>query len=133
MTTPNRPIEIGPAIKRKTMTDAPQTKQAAEALNFEFVDLPQLAETYADSIQTLFFDGQNLRVVFCASRLEEPKGGGRPLGKRYPTCRLVLSAQGTLDLINRIQKISAALARDGAEPSRYVPNDTNVARRWRHQ
>jgi hypothetical protein len=95
------------------MTDAPQAKPAAEGLNFEFVDLPQLAETFADSVQTLFFDGQNLRIVFCASRLEEQKGGGRPHGKRYPTCRLVLSAQGTLELINRIQKISAALAKEG--------------------
>jgi len=95
------------------MTDAPQTKQPIEGFNFEFVDLPQLSETFADSVQSLFFDGQNLRIVFCASRLEEPKGGGRPNGKRYPTCRLVLSAQGTLDLINRIQKISAALAKEG--------------------
>ena len=86
------------------MTDAPQTKPAAEPLNFEFVELPQLAETFANSVQSLFFDGQNLRIVFCASRLEEQKGGGRPHGKRYPTCRLVLSAQGTLDLINRISE-----------------------------
>lgn len=95
------------------MTDASQPKQAVEALNFEFVDLPQLAETFSDSVQSLLFDGQNLRIVFCASRVEEQKGGGRPQGKRYPTCRLVLSAQGTLDLINRIQKISAAMVREG--------------------
>src|SRR5262245_57953251 len=100
------------------MTDASQTRQATESLNFEFVDMPQLAETFADSVQTLLFDGQNLRIVFCASRLDEPKGGGRPHGKRYPTCRLVLSGQGTLDLINRIQKIGAALAREGVIKAR---------------
>jgi hypothetical protein len=95
------------------MAQAPQPQQKPESLKVEFVDLPQITETFADSIQTLFFDGQNLRVVFCATRLDEPKSGERPEARRYPTCRLVLSAQGTIDLINRIQKISAALVRDG--------------------
>jgi hypothetical protein len=94
------------------MTDASQVNNPAERLTFEYVDLPELKETFADSVQALSFDGHNLRIEFCVSRLDERKNGERPRGKRYPACRLVLSAQGTLDLIDRIKKINAALGRE---------------------
>ena len=66
------------------MSNAPQAKQAPDTLKFEFVDLPDVAETFADSVHSSIFDGQNLRIVFCVSRFEEPKLSELPHGNDIP-------------------------------------------------
>jgi hypothetical protein len=36
------------------------------------VDLPELAETFADSLELVFFDGQTLRINFGVTRFDQP-------------------------------------------------------------
>ena len=80
---------------------------------FRYVDQPELAETFADSINSLLFDGQSLRIEFGVSRLDEMKQNVPATGRRYPACRLVLTPAAAIELINRMQQVGSALAEAG--------------------
>jgi hypothetical protein len=80
---------------------------------FEYVDRPEIAEIFADFVQRIQFDGQTLRIEFCVSRLEDHKPPAAVTGKRYPACRLVLSTGAAVDLMNKMQQITAGLIKAG--------------------
>jgi hypothetical protein len=90
----------------------PQTPQAPQ-VQFQYVDRPEVAETFADFVQRIQFDGQTLRLEFCVSRLEDQRPPAPATGKRYPACRLVLSASAAVDLMNKMQQITAGLIKAG--------------------
>ena len=77
------------------------------------VDRPEVAETFADAITSLVFDGQSLRIEFGVTRLDEVKAGMPITGRRYTACRLVLPPAAAVDLINRMQQIGTALTQAG--------------------
>ena len=83
------------------------------APQFQYVDRPEVSETFADIVQRIQFDGQTLRLEFCVSRLDDHKAGTPVTGKRYPTCRLVLSAAAAVDLMNKMQQITSGLVKAG--------------------
>jgi hypothetical protein len=91
------------------MAQAPQTQ-----VKYQYVDRPEVAETFADFVNRIQFDGQTLRFEFCVTRMEDqPASGGGPTGTRYPACRLVLSAAAAVDLMNKMQQITAGLIKAG--------------------
>jgi hypothetical protein len=47
------------------------------------VDRPDVAETFADSVTNLIFDGQSLRIEFGVTRLDEVKPNAPITGARY--------------------------------------------------
>jgi hypothetical protein len=89
---------------------APAERQSA---TIRYVDRPDLAETFVDSVSGLVFDGQTLRLEFAVTRLDEVKPNVPITGRRYPACRLVLPPAAAADLINRMQQIGAALTQAG--------------------
>ena len=88
-----------------------EAKQAQ--VKYQYIDRPEVAEVFADFVQRIQFDGQTLRFEFCVSRLEDQKPGAPAAGKRYPACRLVLSAAAAVDLMNKMQQITAGLVKAG--------------------
>ena len=91
------------------MAQAPQSQ-----VKYQYVDRPEIAETFADFVNRIQFDGQTLRFEFCVTRIEDqPAGAGAPTGTRYPACRLVLSAAAAVDLMNKMQQITASLIKAG--------------------
>jgi hypothetical protein len=81
---------------------------------FQYVDRPEVSETFADFVQRIQFDGQTLRIEFCVSRLDDGKPSATAaVGKRYPACRLVLSTAAAVDLMNKMQQITAELIKAG--------------------
>ena len=90
------------------MAQAPQPQ-----VQFEYIDRPEISETFADFVNRIQFDGQTLRIELCISRLEDQKPPAPPVGKRYPACRLVLSVGAGVDLINKMQQITANLLKAG--------------------
>ena len=88
----------------------PQDRQKA---TIRYIDLPNMAETFADSINALYFDGQTLRIEFGVTRLDSVKPKESMTGRRYPACRLILPPAAAIDLINRLQQIAAALTQAG--------------------
>ena len=78
------------------------------------VDIPELSETFADSIGTLTFDGQTLRVEFCVTRFDPISPPSPPSAKRYPACRLVLAPNAAIALANQLQGLMQQLQMQGA-------------------
>ncbi|MBN1832688.1 MAG: hypothetical protein JW896_11315 [Deltaproteobacteria bacterium] len=87
--------------------------QNKEQLQARFIDNPAIIETFADSIHAFSFDGQTMRIEFCATRLDEPKPQNPQTATRHPICRLVLTPTATLDLFNKLQKLVNALEQSG--------------------
>jgi hypothetical protein len=96
------PIPVAP-------TDSPEGRSAS----IRYVDRPDMAETFVDSVTGLIFDGQTLRMEFGVTRLDDVKPNAPLTGRRYPACRLVLPLTAAGDLINRMQQIAAALTQAG--------------------
>ena len=89
-----------------------------------YVDRPDIAETFADSITGLVFDGQSLRIEFGVTRLDDVKPNSPITGRRFPACRLVLSPAAAAELINRMQQIGAALTQASAARTAARAGDT---------
>src|SRR5580658_5164940 len=94
-----------------TAAAAPSGQRQPATLRY--VDRPDIAETFADAVSGLVFDGQSLRIEFAVTRLDEVKPNAPISGRRYPACRLVLPPAAAIDLINRMQQIGTALTQAG--------------------
>jgi hypothetical protein len=92
---------------------APSSRPEASTAAIRQIDRPEIAETFADAINGVVFDGQTLRIEFAVTRLDEVKANTPISGRRYPACRMVLPPTAAIDLINRMQQIAAALAQAG--------------------
>ena len=108
LTNTTRPL-TSPAAERQP-AGAPAERPPP---NIRTVDRPDVAETFADSVTGLMFDGQTLRIEFGVTRFDEVKPNMPISGRRYPACRIVLPPAAAVDLINRMQQIGAALAQAG--------------------
>ena len=100
--------------------------QSAAPPQYQYVDRPEVSETFADFVQRIQFDGQTLRLEFCVSRLDDHKPGTPVTGKRFPTCRLVLSAAAAVDLMNKMQQITAGLVKAGVLKQDAMQTPANV-------
>ena len=100
----------------ETAKNPPAAGQTAAAI--KIVDRPELAETFADCVTGLMFDGQMLRIEFGVTRFDDVKANTPITGRRYPACRLVLPPAAAVDLINRMQQIATALTQAGVVKQR---------------
>lgn len=91
---------------------APPPK-AAQKPAIRYVDRPDCAETFADSVHSIVFDGQTLRIEFGITRMDEARASMPMTGRRYPACRLVLPPAAAVELINKMQQTAAAMAKAG--------------------
>jgi hypothetical protein len=108
------------------LTDAKSTQAGLserQTATIRYVDRPDLAETFADSVSGLLFDGQTLRLEFGVTRLDEVKPNTPLTGRRYPACRVVLPPAAAIDLINRMQQIAAALTQAGVAKATPRPGE----------
>jgi hypothetical protein len=109
----NKPTAATEQRVSATGTAAAPASGQAQTATFRYVDRPEMAETFADSINALFFDGQMLRIEFGVNRFDDMKPNAPLTGRRLPACRLVLPATAAVELINRMQQIGSALAQAG--------------------
>ena len=79
-----------------------------QSLPVRYIETADVQETFADSLHTMVWDGQTLRIEFCVTRYPEAASGSE--AKRYPACRLVLTAAVAIDLFNRLNQTMAALS-----------------------
>jgi hypothetical protein len=94
------------------MSDTNTANKGAKA-TVRYVDRPECTETFADSVNTVFFDGQTMRIEFGITRMDDMKKDQPLTGRRYPACRLVLGPAAAIDLINKMQQTAAALQQAG--------------------
>jgi hypothetical protein len=94
----------------------PQVNNSANASpRIQYVDVPSIPETYADSVNRMMFDGQSVRLEFCVTRMDEPQKGNELTGTRQTACRVVLPLGAALDLSGKLSRMLTALAKRGAE------------------
>jgi hypothetical protein len=97
------------AAEQTSKPSGPSERQTT----IRYLDRADMAETFADSVTGLTFDGQTLRIEFGVTRLDNVQPNAPITGRRYPACRLVLPPTAAIDLINRISQIGAALKKAG--------------------
>jgi hypothetical protein len=95
------------------MATEPKKEDPRPKATVRYVDKPDCAETFADSINSVFFDGQTMRIEFGITRMDDMKKDQPLTGRRYPACRLVLAPAAAIDLINKMQQTGTALAQAG--------------------
>jgi hypothetical protein len=98
-------------MAEEAKSNSPAATQTATTIRV--VDRPEVAETFADCVNNLLFDGQMLRIELGVTRLDEVKPNSPLSGRRYPACRIVLPPAAAVDLINRMQQIAHALTQAG--------------------
>jgi hypothetical protein len=81
--------------------------------NIRYIDRSDCIESFADSISSLYFDGQTLRIEFGVTRLDDVKPNQPISGRRIPTQRMVLTPSAAVELINRMQQVATALTQAG--------------------
>ena len=78
-----------------------------------YIDRPDLAETYIDSIGTTLFDGNNLRMEMCITRLDRPTPPDTPTGRRFPVHRVIMPADCMVDLYNQLGRFMKMMEERG--------------------
>ena len=101
------------AKEPETTSAAPAGGAAGQTATIRYVDRPDCSETFADSINHVYFDGQSLRIEFGITRLDDVKPNTPVTGRRYPAQRMVLTPMAAVELINRMQQVGVALAQAG--------------------
>jgi hypothetical protein len=86
-----------------------QPPQQSPGPIYTYVDLPELSETYADSVHSTMFDGQSLKITFAVNRMELSDPSNPATGKRYPVCRLVLPVAAATELFNTLNRLNAGV------------------------
>lgn len=92
----------------------PATGRAGVPPKLRYQDIPDLPETFEDSIGQWIFDGQNLRIEFTVTRLDPGGAPGQPTGRRLPAARMVLTPVCAVELIRQCQQLMAALEKAAA-------------------
>ena len=79
----------------------------------EYIDRPDLAETFVDNIRHVTFDGATVRAELAVTRFEESASSTPALARQYPACRLVLRPDAAVDLFVRLQRLIALMEQRG--------------------
>jgi hypothetical protein len=89
-------------------------RSTAARPRLRYQDIPDLPETFADSIGQWIFDGQMLRIEFTVTRLDPGGKPEQPTGRRLPAARMVLTPVCAVELIRQCQQLLAALEKAAA-------------------
>jgi hypothetical protein len=88
---------------------------ATSPLTIKYIDLPEMAETFADSVNSISFDGQTLRIEFGVTRFDQAAAQKPTSGRRYPATRMVLTRAAALEMVNRLQQMAAAISQSSQQ------------------
>ena len=113
-----------PDYKSAAAADALTGAAAGQTATIRYIDRPECTETFADSINHVYFDGQSLRIEFGITRLDDVKQNAPVTGRRHPAQRMVLTPMAAVELINRMQQVGAALTQAGVLKVNLPPKPT---------
>jgi hypothetical protein len=78
-----------------------------------YVDRPEVAETFVDTLRRAGFDGINVRIEFTVNRLDDPQPPAVPTGQALTACRLVIPLTGFLAMAQQLQTLVNTLRAKG--------------------
>lgn len=80
----------------------------------QYIDRPEVSETFVDSLYSVIFDGQTFRLEFTTTRMDDPKASQQAqTGRRYTACRLVLPPNAALELTDKMNRMLQAMKQKG--------------------
>jgi hypothetical protein len=79
-----------------------------------YVDRPEVAEAYADFLETVVFDGTSIRMEFVVHRFDAANAQGAPSGRKVTAARLVLPISGAANLASQLEALLLALREEGS-------------------
>lgn len=79
----------------------------------QFVDRPELPETFVDSVNPFTLEGQITRMEFCVTRIGKVELAKQPHPKRYPICRIVMTPEAVIDTFNQLQNLINVMENTG--------------------
>jgi hypothetical protein len=109
----NKAVGAAAATSAAAAASAPRPK-------LRYQDIPDLPETFVDSIGQWIFDGQMLRIEFTVTRLDPTASGPPVTGRMLPAARLVLTPACAIQLIRQSQQLMAALEKAAAAQQQTV-------------
>jgi hypothetical protein len=118
-----------PIVSEENQATVAAGQRERQPATIQYLDRADMEETFVDSINRLFFDGQTLRIEFGVTRFDDVKSNMPITGRRYPACRLVLPPGAAVDLINRMQQIGAALTQSGVVKATPRPDEARKGER----
>ena len=100
----------------------------------KYIDRPEVTEVFADRLEHLFFDGATVRMEFTVTRTDPAQpNSGRPSSEprqwSYTACRVVLSARGVAELLNKMLQMQETLVQQGVVqplPQQPVPQQQSA-------
>jgi len=89
----------------------------------KYIDRPEVSEVFADRLEHLFFDGATVRMEFTVTRTDPAHTvAGQPMTEprqwSYTACRVVLSARGAAELLNKMQELQGVMIKNGVLQAR---------------
>jgi hypothetical protein len=102
------------------MSIPPPFNQTAQ---LRYINRVDVTETYADSLRGMTFDGASLRLELCVNRIDPVTlvPPATPVADQVTACRLVLSPQAAMELINQLKQLEGALLASGQLRQIHVP------------
>ena len=108
-----RPVKILlPIVKKLGAAMRNQPPETASS-KLKYVDRPEIAETFADGLETVIFDGMSVRMEFVVNRFEQALPDTAPMGRKVTALRLVLPIAGAVNLTAQLERLLAALKDQG--------------------
>jgi hypothetical protein len=90
----------------------------------------EISETFCDSLGSLFFDGQSLRLELTVARIEEMKPPATtPTGMRHVVARIALTLPAAMELINQMGALAGQLTQSGltkTEQGQVIPQNKPI-------
>jgi hypothetical protein len=108
-TNPESIASEGNSAGRAASTDQGERLSAT----VRYLDRPDLEEIFADSISSLIFDDETVRVEFVVTRLGKEMADSPISARQYSVCRLVLPLTAAIDFVNRMQQMAPVLTQAG--------------------
>ena len=90
----------------------------------KYIDIPDLSETFVDSLGMFTYENRLARLDFRVTRLDAPKPPKPPTGKQYPACRMVMTTEVIVDLCNQLNQIMGVLVQEGIIKQEEIPKPT---------
>jgi hypothetical protein len=87
---------------------APQQSTA-----LSYVDHPEIAETFVNSIEKMWVDGPIVRIEFVVNRIDPVVPGSPPTGNKHTACRLVLPITSLPMLAGQLNGLMQTLVQQG--------------------
>ena len=86
-----------------------QPKPAPEV----YIDRVDLSEIYVDALHNVSYQAPTLRLELCILRFDQGLGGGDPVIKKIPACRLAMPIETVIALTQKLQQAIQGLVATG--------------------